>query len=71
MKQGTEKGAVLLRDNSLPTFVALCDFIAYKLGRELSPLIVILTLDVLDKLFTRGKPHKKPGNPWGCKGKTT
>ena len=71
MKQGTETGAVLLRDNSLPTFVALCDFVAYKLGRELSPLIVIFTLEVLDKMFTRGKRKRKNNNPWGCKGKTT
>ena len=68
-KQGTELGAVIFRDNSLSTFVALCDFVAYKLGRELSPLVVIFTLEVLDKMFTRGKPYKKKGNPYGCKGK--
>ena len=70
-KIGTEKGASLLRENSLPTFVTLCDLVAYKLGRELSPLIVIFTLEVLDKMFTRGKRKRKNNNPWGCKGKTT
>ena len=69
-KRGTELGAIILRDNSIPTLLAICEYVAEQLGEELNPEIMELTIDVLNILFYKREKRKSlKGNPWGCKGK--
>lgn len=69
-KQGKENVAVILANNSIPTLVAICEFVADKLGERLTPEVMYFTVGVLKNMFNTGVKRKSnKGNPWGCKGK--
>ncbi len=70
-KVGTEQGAILLRENSLPTLLAICEYTADKMGQENTIGNMIFTINTLKNIFYKGQGTKRiyKGNPYGCKGK--
>ena len=69
MKQGQENVATILNDTSIPTLLAICEFVSERLGEAVSPLTMTYTIAMLKGMFYKGKGRKKKINsPNGRRG---
>jgi len=62
MKQGQENQTVILSHCAIPTLLAICEFVAKKMGEPVTPLVMIYTIDTLKDMFYKGKGRLKKGN---------
>ena len=69
MNEGIENCPILFKNESIPTLLAICEFVSEKVGSGVTPKTMILTIDLLEGLLYIGKRQKKPGSKWGCKGR--
>ena len=67
MKKGPENESPLFKN--YPCLLAICEYVAEKLGEEVNPKTMLRTIKALKDNFNPGERRKKkPGNKWGCKG---
>jgi len=70
MKQGEEDCPILFKKENEPVLLAICCYVNDKIDEEVNPLSMAFTVEVLEKLFTKGKKReKKISNPYGRAGK--
>ena len=69
MNEGIENCPILFKNESIPTLLAICCFVSEKVGSDVTPKTMILTIDLLEGLLYVGNRQKKLSNKWGCKGR--